>query len=204
MEQLRAGVKDELVKHPEWEGDEQSRSQSQPQAQQQNAAASSSTNGALTTTTTATPTTDASAAADGIVDAEGLGWPAKSTKLRLHHTPEESEANLLVLSQALRTVLQCIGEDPDREGLQRTPERYAKALMWMTKGYEDRLVNVINDAVFAEDHDEMVIVRDIDVFSLCEHHLVPFHGKVCAFAFMDSVELGRVTRAADSGSNMSA
>ena len=83
-----------------------------------------------------------------------------------------------MLSQALRTVLQCIGEDPDREGLLRTPERYAKALMWMTKGYEDRLVNVINDAVFAEDHDEMVIVRDIDVFSLCEHHLVPFHGKV--------------------------
>ena len=109
MEQLRAGVKDELVKHPEWEGDEQSRSQSQHQAQQQNAAASSSTNGALTTTTTATHTTDASAPADGIVDAEGLGWPAKSTKLRLHHTPEESEANLLVLSQALRTVLQCIG-----------------------------------------------------------------------------------------------
>jgi GTP cyclohydrolase I len=83
-----------------------------------------------------------------------------------------------VLSTALRTVLQCIGEDPSREGLLRTPERYAKALMWMTKGYEERLTDVINDAVFAEDHDEMVIVRDIDVFSLCEHHLVPFTGKV--------------------------
>lgn len=80
---------------------------------------------------------------------------------------------------AIRTVLECIGEDPDREGLERTPERYAKALLWMTKGYEERLVDTINDAVFAEDHDEMVIVRDIDVFSLCEHHMVPFTGKVC-------------------------
>ena len=133
----------------------------------------------------------------GIADEEGLGWAgklqlflprwagseahsssAKHTKRRLHSTPEQQSENLLRLSSALRTVLECIGEDPDREGLKRTPERYAKALMWMTKGYEERLVDVINDAVFAEDHDEMVIVRDIDVFSLCEHHLVPFTGKV--------------------------
>ena len=114
----------------------------------------------------------------GIADEEGLGWAAKNTIKRLHATPEQREHNLTVLSSALRTVLECIGEDPDREGLQRTPERYAKALLWMTKGYEERLVDVINDAVFAEDHDEMVIVRDIDVFSLCEHHMVPFTGKV--------------------------
>jgi hypothetical protein len=105
------------------------------------------------------------------------------------------------LTGAIRTVLECIGEDPDREGLERTPERYAKALMWMTKGYEERLsgeydaysvlgyrtdvlrIDVINDAIFAEDHEEMVIVRDIDVFSLCEHHMVPFIGKVSTRLF---------------------
>lgn len=111
--------------------------------------------------------------------------PAKSTKQRLHSSPQEKEENLAILSSAIRTVLECIGEDPDREGLERTPLRYAKALMWMTKGYEERLVDVINDAVFAEDHDEMVIVRDIDVFSMCEHHMVPFTGKVSFFSQME-------------------
>jgi GTP cyclohydrolase I len=62
--------------------------------------------------------------------------------------------------------------------------------MWMTKGYEERLVDVINDAVFAEDHEEMVIVRDIDVFSLCEHHLVPFTGKVSVLSNWSQLEFG--------------
>ena len=115
--------------------------------------------------------------------------PAKNTKRRLMATPQQQNANIATLSSAIRTVLECIGEDPDREGLLRTPERYAKALMWMTKGYEERLVDVINDAVFAEDHEEMVIVRDIDVFSLCEHHLVPFTGKV-GFTWSDFKEMG--------------
>ncbi|WVQ98928.1 GTP cyclohydrolase I [Kwoniella sp. CBS 9459] len=126
----------------------------------------------------------------GIADEEGLGWPAKSTHLRLHSSPAEKAENLQLLSSAIRTVLECIGEDPDREGLQRTPERYAKALMWMTKGYEERLVDVINDAVFAEDHDEMVIVRDIEVFSLCEHHMVPFTGKISIGYIPNKLVLG--------------
>ncbi|EGG11430.1 uncharacterized protein MELLADRAFT_46804 [Melampsora larici-populina 98AG31] len=82
------------------------------------------------------------------------------------------------LASAVREILDCIGEDPEREGLLKTPERYAKALLWMTKGYEDKLPDVIGSAVFNEDHEEMVIVKDIEVFSLCEHHLVPFTGKV--------------------------
>ncbi|KAI5894252.1 hypothetical protein GGG16DRAFT_54937 [Schizophyllum commune] len=94
------------------------------------------------------------------------------------------------MAAAVRTILECIGEDPDREGLLRTPIRYAQALMYLTKGYEERLVDVINDAVFAEDHDEMVIVRDIDIASLCEHHLVPFTGKVSIAYIPNKLVLG--------------
>jgi len=113
-----------------------------------------------------------------IPDVNGLGWPAKSTVSRLNSTPEERAAREAKLAGAVRTLLEGVGEDPDREGLVRTPERYAQALLWMTRGYEERLSDVINGAIFAEDHDEMVIVKDIDISSLCEHHLVPFTGKV--------------------------
>ncbi|KAH9823823.1 hypothetical protein DFH28DRAFT_1077739 [Melampsora americana] len=94
-------------------------------------------------------------------------------------TGDSAELNRVSrLASAVREILDCIGEDPEREGLLKTPERYAKALLWMTKGYEEKLPDVIGSAVFNEDHEEMVIVKDIEVFSLCEHHLVPFTGKV--------------------------
>ncbi|KAI0082600.1 GTP cyclohydrolase I [Panus rudis PR-1116 ss-1] len=125
-----------------------------------------------------------------VPDAHGLGWPAKSTVSRLRASPTEREAREQKLASAVRTILECIGEDPDREGLLRTPQRYAQALMWMTKGYEERLADVINDAVFAEDHDEMVLVRDIDISSLCEHHLVPFTGKVAIAYIPNKLVLG--------------
>ncbi|KAF8741704.1 GTP cyclohydrolase I, partial [Rhizoctonia solani] len=125
-----------------------------------------------------------------VIDPNGLGWPAKSTLSRLHESPEQKTQRIEKLAGAVRTLLECIGEDPEREGLQRTPDRYAKALLWMTKGYEEKLSEVINNAVFAEDHDEMVIVRDIDVFSLCEHHMVPFTGKISIGYIPNKLVLG--------------
>ena len=82
------------------------------------------------------------------------------------------------MSAAVRTLLECVGEDPDREGLRSTPMRMAKALLYCTKGYEQTVQGVVGGAVFEEDHSEMVVVKDINVFSMCEHHMVPFMGKV--------------------------
>lgn len=74
-----------------------------------------------------------------VTDKDGLGWPAKGSLHRLHSTPHETAQTQAKLSAAVKTILECLGEDPEREGLKRTPERYAKALLWMTRGYEERL-----------------------------------------------------------------
>jgi GTP cyclohydrolase I len=75
-------------------------------------------------------------------------------------------------------IIKSIGEDPERDGLLKTPERAAKALQFFAKGYKEDLKQVVSDAIFEEDTDDLVVVKDIELFSLCEHHLVPFMGKV--------------------------
>jgi GTP cyclohydrolase IA len=81
------------------------------------------------------------------------------------------------MEDQIRKILKAIGEDPDREGLLRTPQRAAQALAYLTRGYAMDPGKVINDALFTEDYEEMIVQKDIDFYSLCEHHLLPFFGK---------------------------
>ena len=81
------------------------------------------------------------------------------------------------LAAHYRDVLKLLGEDPEREGLEKTPMRVAKAMQVLTRGYQQDPRKVLTDALFAEKYNQMVIVKDIDVFSLCEHHMLPFYGK---------------------------
>jgi GTP cyclohydrolase I len=87
------------------------------------------------------------------------------------------------IAKLVAKILEEVGEDVEREGLERTPDRVEKALRYLTSGYEKDAKEILNDAMFVEDYDEMVIVKDIDFSSLCEHHLLPFLGK-CHVAYM--------------------
>jgi GTP cyclohydrolase IA len=90
-----------------------------------------------------------------------------------HYQPEITEK----ISQQYRNIIQTLGEDPDREGLIKTPERAAKAMQFLTQGYDLSAEDILKSALFKEEYNEMVIVKDIEVYSMCEHHMLPFFGK---------------------------
>jgi len=99
----------------------------------------------------------------------------EENKLATQNKPE--------LQSLVKQMIEQLGEDPSREGLQKTPARVEKALQYLTSGYDKELEEVLNGAIFHESYDEMVLVKDVQIFSLCEHHMLPFYGK-CHVAYI--------------------
>jgi GTP cyclohydrolase IA len=97
---------------------------------------------------------------------------------RAERQADRSEDRQAELARLVHRQLELLGEDPERDGLRKTPERVAKSLAWLTRGYALDARGVIGDALFEETHENMVMVRDIEMYSLCEHHLLPFFGRV--------------------------
>ena len=100
---------------------------------------------------------------------------SKPTEIMLHDAKVEAPQGSI--AELVRKMIALVGEDPNREGLRKTPERFEKALKFLTSGYNQNLDTVLNGATFSVHYDEMVVVKDIEFFSLCEHHLLPFFGK---------------------------
>jgi len=104
-----------------------------------------------------------------------------------------------MMEEAFKKIIQSVGEDLNRDGLKDTPKRAAKAFEFMTHGYQQSLEKVVNGALFETDNDEMIIVKDIELYSLCEHHLLPFTGK-CHVAYLPKgkiIGLSKIARIVD-------
>jgi len=120
-----------------------------------------------------------------------MSKPTEEISLR-EETPLETKR----IAFHVREIIKILGEDPNREGLRKTPERYEKALKFLTSGYLQNADNILNGATFSVSYDEMVVVKDIEFFSLCEHHLLPFFGK-CHVAYLPNkrvIGLSKVAR----------
>lgn len=99
------------------------------------------------------------------------------------------------IARHVEAILALLGEDPEREGLAKTPERVAKALQFITKGYQEDGVEIIRGAIFDEEYQQMVLVKDIDLYSTCEHHLMPFIGK-CHIAYIPNGKITGISKIA--------
>ena len=113
--------------------------------------------------------------------------------------PASATGESASIAQKVREILGQLGENPERDGLKRTPERFEKALRFLTSGYQQDPAKLLNGAMFDVAYDEMVVVKDIEVYSLCEHHLLPFFGK-CHVAYLPGkrvVGLSKVARLVD-------
>jgi len=109
---------------------------------------------------------------------------------------DRSLARQETIADLVRRMIKLVGEDPEREGLRKTPERFEKAFKFLTSGYHQNAESVLNGATFSVCYDEMVVVKDIEFFSLCEHHLLPFFGK-CHVAYLPNkrvIGLSKVAR----------
>lgn len=94
------------------------------------------------------------------------------------------------MATSMRKILADMGEDPNRDGLVKSPERYARAMLFLTKGYHESAWDIAKDAIFDVDHNEIVVVHGIEIFSMCEHHLIPFMGKVGRLFAYDIAAIG--------------
>ena len=105
------------------------------------------------------------------------GQMVEHSGVEMKQSVVKSEQEARELRQLVRRQLELLGEDPERQGLRKTPERVEESLRWLLRGYEMSVEEEIGDGVFEAEHEEMILVKDIEMYSLCEHHLLPFFGK---------------------------
>ena len=115
------------------------------------------------------------------------------------HKPAPQPSHAEPFAEKVREILAALGEDPEREGLVKTPERVESSLRWLTQGYRMTVEDAVGDAVFEETHQSMIMVRDIELYSMCEHHLLPFFGRAHVAYIPDGKILGlsKVARVVD-------